>query len=130
MSPRSSMRQLGSREREIMEVVYRRKEASVQEVLNELEAPPSYSSVRTMLRHLEKKGLLKHRQDGTRYLYRPVESIAKTRRAALKDVLENFFRGSPADAMAAIIDLESKRLSEDDLKRLETMIREARKRGE
>ena len=73
---------LGARERQIMDAIYRLGEASVADVLAALADPPTYSAVRTMIRLLEKKGILRHRQDGTKYVYQPTQSreLAKRNR--------------------------------------------------
>jgi len=120
---------LGRRESQIMDVIYRLGEASVGDVLEHLPDPPSYSSVRTMIRLLESKGLLKHRRDGTKYVYRPTQSRETASRFALRHLMKTFFSGSATDAVAAILDDTSKSLTEEDLHRLETLIEKARKEG-
>lgn len=120
---------LGARERQIMDTIYRLGEASVAEILAQLPDPPSYSSVRTMVRLLEAKGLLKHRQDGTRYVYRPAHSREAAKRQALKHLMQTFFGGSATDAVAAILHPSVARLTDDDITRLEQLIHEARQEG-
>jgi predicted transcriptional regulator len=120
---------LGARERQIMEVIYQLDEASVGDVLERLADPPSYSAVRTMIRVLEKKGLLRHRQVGTKYVYRPKTSHESASRTALRHVLQTFFKGSATDAVAAILDDSASRLTPNDLERLEHLIDQARKEG-
>ena len=120
---------LGARERQIMEVIYQLEEASVGDVLERLADPPSYSAVRTMIRVLEKKGLLRHRQVGTKYVYRPKTSRESASRSALRHVLQTFFGGSATDAVAAILDDSASRLTPNDLERLERLIEQARKEG-
>jgi predicted transcriptional regulator len=127
MGKKKSERDLGRRERQIMDVIYRLEEASVAEVLEQMPDPPSYSSVRTMIRILEGKGFLKHRRDGNRYLYRPTRSKDTASRSALKHLISTFFSGSASDAVAAILDDNAEKLSEDDLNRLEELIDDARK---
>ncbi|MDG3005229.1 BlaI/MecI/CopY family transcriptional regulator [Paludisphaera mucosa] len=117
---------LGARERQIMDAVYRLGEASVAEVLAALADPPSYSSVRTMIRSLEAKGLLKHRQEGIRYVYRPAHSRETAKASALKNLMQTFFAGSAAATVEAILDPSVAKLSDDDLDRLERLIRQAR----
>lgn len=128
-SSRTRLQELGRRERQIMEIIYRLGEGSVGDVLEKLPDPPSYSSVRTMIRLLESKGLLKHRSEGNKYFYRPTQDRKNASRIALRHVMTTFFGGSPADAVAAILDDRSTELSEADLRRLETMIDQARKEG-
>ena len=120
---------LGARERQILESIYQLGEGSVAAVREKLADPPSYSAVRTMIRLLEKKGLLRHRRMGTKYLYRPVHSHELASRSALSHVMETFFGGSAADAVAAILDVSAPRLTDDNLKRLEQLIDQARREG-
>ena len=119
----------GARERQIMDAVYRLGEASVADVLAGLADPPTYSAVRTMIRGLERKGLLQHRQDGTKYVYRPVRSRDAARRSALKHLLQTFFADSATDAVAAILHSSAARLSDAEIDRLEQLIDEARQKG-
>jgi BlaI family transcriptional regulator, penicillinase repressor len=119
--------ELGRRERQIMDAVYRRGRATVAEVRAGLEDPPTYSAVRGMLRFLEDKGLLRHEQDGVRYVYIPTVTPAKARRSALRHLVRTFFGGSAQQAMAAL--LEDTRLSDEELDRLERLVERARKEG-
>ena len=128
MKPESHTR-LGSRERQIMEVVYRLGRATVAEVLAQLEDPPSYSAVRAMLRILEDKGHLKHSQDGPRYLYMPVVSGERARRSILQDVVRRLFDNSTEKAVAALLESSSDRMSDAELERLRRMIDSARQQG-
>ncbi|MFC1757492.1 BlaI/MecI/CopY family transcriptional regulator [Planctomycetota bacterium] len=118
---------LGKRERQIVEAVYRLGEASVSEVLEELPDPPSYSSVRAMLGLLVEKQQLKFRQDGKRYLYRPAVSKEKVRRSVLRNLLSTFFAGEPIDAMAALLDVSANDLTDDQLKQMKQLIDKARR---
>jgi predicted transcriptional regulator len=118
---------LGRRERQIMDVVYRLGESSVSDVLAQLPDPPSYSAVRTMMRHLESKGFLKHRRDGNRYLYSAIEPRSRASRSALRHLVQTFFRGSATDIVAAILEDSSDTISPDDFERMARMIDEARK---
>jgi len=120
---------LGSRERQIMEVVYRLGRATVAEVLAQLEDPPSYSAVRAMLRILEDKGHLKHTQDGPRYLYLPVVSGERARRSILQDVVKRLFDNSTEKAVAALLESSSDRMSDAELERLRRLIDSARRQG-
>lgn len=119
-----ALTQLGARERQIMDAVFSMGEASVGEVQQNLPNAPSYSSVRTMLRLLESKGLLRHREEGNKYVYRTTESKDSTSRKAIKHLVKTFFQGSPSDAVAAM--LSSQRISADDLDRIESLIHDAR----
>jgi BlaI family penicillinase repressor len=115
---------LSRRERQIMDVIHAKGEATAADVNSALPNAPSYSAVRALLRILEEKGFLKHREDGPRYVYAPTESPDLARRSALKRVVETFFEGSLANAVAALVDDE--KVSPDELKRIETVIRKAR----
>tara|TARA_R110002096_G_scaffold147361_2_gene307169 strand:+ start:917 stop:1261 length:345 start_codon:yes stop_codon:yes gene_type:complete len=112
-----------------MDIVYRRSSATAAEIRAELADPPSYSTVRTLLRVLLEKGHLKHKQDGPRYVYSPTLSAEKARRSALKQVLTTFFDGSAEKAMATLIDMSSAKLSQQDLNQLAQLIEHA-KQGE
>ena len=107
-----------------MDIIHARSEATAADVSAAMPDAPSYSAVRALLRILEEKGFLKHREDGPRYVYLPVESREKARRSALQRVVETFFDGSLANAVAALVDDEQ--LSPDDLKRIEDVIKKAR----
>jgi predicted transcriptional regulator len=120
---------LGSRERQIMEVIYRLGRATVAEVLQQLEDPPSYSAVRAMLRILEDKGHLRHEQDGPRYLYMPVVSSERARRSILQDIVKRLFDNSTEKAVAALIESSSARMSDAELERLRRLITAARRQG-
>ena len=121
--------QLGRRERQILEAVYRRGAASVNDVLAELPDPPSYSAVRTFLRILEEKGHLTHTQDGAKYVYRPTKPRTPVAREALYKLIETFFGGHPEQVVNTLLTDEQRRLSDEDLDRLSAMIEEARQRG-
>lgn len=120
---------LGRRERQIMEVVYRRGAATVSEVLEELEAPPSYSAVRTMLGKLEDKGLLRHRVDGPRYVYVPIVPVNEARVSALERVVNALFDGSTVEAMSALLDRSAADLTEEEFDEIERLIRRRRREG-
>jgi len=119
--------ELGRRERQIMEAIYRLGRATVAEVRGELADTPSYSAVRGMMRFLEDKGLLRHVQDGVRYVYLPTVAPSKARKSALDRLVHTFFGGSARDAAAALI--EDAKLEKDDLDRLQDLIAQARKEG-
>jgi BlaI family penicillinase repressor len=115
------------RERQIMDVIYARGEATAADIAESIPDAPSYSAVRALLRILEEKGALAHREDGPRYVFMPTEPHEKASRSALKNVLHTFFEGSLANAVAALVDTKDGQLSADELKRLETIIKQARK---
>jgi predicted transcriptional regulator len=126
VAPKSHTR-LGSRERQIMEVVYALGRATVSDVRERLEDPPSYSAVRAMLGILEGKGHLRHQQDGPRYVYLPVVSGDRARRSILQDVVKRLFGNSTEKAVAALLESSSARMSDAELKRLERLISSARR---
>ena len=129
MGKKRSASELGRRERQILEIVYRLGEASVAEVLDQVSDPPAYDSVRTMLRLLESKGFVSHRQEGTKYVYRPTQSRSTASRTALSHLMKTFFENSVADTMAAAFDLNSDKLTKEELSRLYALISKARKEG-
>jgi BlaI family penicillinase repressor len=128
MSP-SPNADLGRRERQIMDVVYRLGRASVGDVREHLPDPPSYSAVRAMLNILEDKGHLTHEQDGLRYMYKPTAGRAQVRRSALRHVVQTFFDGSPTNAVAALLEMTDGKLSPSDRERLAKMIAQAKEEG-
>jgi predicted transcriptional regulator len=119
---------LGKRERQIMEIVYRRGRATVSEVLGELPDPPSYSSVRAMLRYLEDKNQLRHEEQGPRYVYLPTARKRDVSGSALSHVVRTFFDGSVSTAVAAL--LEAKPLSRAEHERLTRLLAEAPREAE
>ena len=120
---------LGRRERQILEAVYRRGTASVNDVLADLPDPPSYSAVRTFLRILEEKGHLTHTQEGAKYIYQPTKPRPPVAREALYKLMETFFGGRPEQVVNALLTDEERKLSDEDMARLAAMIAEARQRG-
>lgn len=118
---------LSARQRQIMDAVLRSDEgATVAEIRGRLPDPPSESAIRTMLLRLEDAGHLRHEKDGRRNRYYPVGSREKARASALSRLLDTFFRNSPVQAVAAILDRSADELSEEELGELEEMVRDAR----
>jgi predicted transcriptional regulator len=120
---------LGRRERQIIEAIYRLGRPTVSEVLAELPDPPSYSAVRAMLGKLEKKGFVRHQEDGPRYVYFPAVSTDRARRTAMQHLVETFFQGSAESAAAALLGMEDGAIGEDAIARLASKVAEARKEG-
>ncbi len=120
---------LSRRERQIMDIMFRRGRATAAEIHSELPERPSYSAVRAHLRTLEEKGHVRHQAEDLRYVYLPTLNPARARRGALEHLVDTFFGGSAAHAAAALIDGHSAKLSHEDLERLERLIEDARKRG-
>lgn len=120
---------LSRRERQIIDILYRRGRATAAEVMEELPAETSYSTVRTQLRVLEEKGHVRHDQDGPRYVYSPAVPRGTVRKSALKHLVETFYEGSVEQAVAALLGGEGSRLTEEQLDRIEDLIKKARKEG-
>jgi predicted transcriptional regulator len=121
--------QLSRRERQIMDIIYARGAATAAEVHGDLADPPSRTAVRTLLRILEDKGHLTHRQDGLRFVYQPSRPRGPAGRSALKRVLRTFFDGSLEKAVAAHLADAASELGPDELARLARLIERARKKG-
>jgi BlaI family transcriptional regulator, penicillinase repressor len=120
---------LSRRERQIMDVIYRLGRATAAEVLEGMPDPPSYSAVRAMLRILEEKGHLRHEQEGARYVHLPTQARDSVRETAIQHVVQTFFDGSPAAAMAALLDLSGDGIGDAELERLSRLIEQAREEG-
>jgi predicted transcriptional regulator len=120
---------LSRRERQIMDILYRRGRATAGEVLADLSGDPSYSTVRTQLRVLEDKGHVHHEEVGLRYVYVPAVPRRAARKSALRHLVDTFFDGSSEQAVAALLGGEATSLSDDDLKRIADLVSKARKDG-
>ena len=120
---------LSRRERQIMDLLYERERASVQEVMEGIADPPSYSAVRAMLRTLEEKGRVTHIEDGRAYIYQPTIRKDTARQGALTHLLKTFFDGSTEKAVAALLDLKGPRLSQAELDRVAVLVDQAKKEG-
>lgn len=120
---------LSRRERQIMDILYRRGKVSAAEVREAMPDAPSYSAVRAMLRILEDKGHVKHQAEGLRYVYVPTVGRDKAKKSAVKHLVDTFFADSPAQIVAALLDVSSTRLTSDELDRMSEMIEKARKEG-
>lgn len=120
---------LSRRERQIMDVLYRRGRATAAEIHQDVPDPPSYSAVRAMLRVLEEKKHVRHEEKNLRYVYLPVVPREKARRSAAVHMLETFFDGSAEQAIATLLDVSSRELSNQDFDRLSALIEKARKEG-
>jgi BlaI family penicillinase repressor len=120
---------LSRRERQIMEILYQRGKASASDVREAMQDAPGYSAVRAMLRVLEEKGHVKHESEGLKYVYVPVVNRDRAKRSAVKHLMDTFFRDSPEQVVAALLDVSSRRLTRQELDRMAEMIDEARKEG-
>jgi predicted transcriptional regulator len=126
---RKSPHELSRRERQIMDIIHTRQEASAAEVMEAMADPPSYSAVRALLAVLERKALVKHREEGRKYIYRPTTPSHQIGRGALERVMRTFFDGSVEKALAALLDSRDSDLSPDELDRLRALIDRERKEG-
>jgi predicted transcriptional regulator len=120
---------LSRREREIMDILYQRGKASAADVLAVMTEPPSYSAVRAMLRVLEEKGHVRHENEGLKYVFVPVVNRDKAKKSAVKHLVDTFFRDSPDQIVAALLDVSSKRLTHEELDRMSEMIERAKREG-
>ena len=125
----TSLKNLSRRERQIMEIILDLGAASAQDVRDRMEDPPSYSAVRAMLRILEEKGHVEHRQDGMRYVYAPTASLEDVRRSALSHLMLTLFDGSMEETVATLLSLKDLDVTDDELTRLQKLIEEARREG-
>lgn len=121
--------QLGRRERQIMEIIHKRGRANAAEVLADIPDPPTYTAIRGMLRLLERKGYLRHEQDGPRYVYIPTADHDRVSKSALKHLVKTFFDDSASSAVAAMVGVYEKDLSDADLDALQELIDNARSKG-
>jgi BlaI family transcriptional regulator, penicillinase repressor len=121
---------LSRRERQIMDIVYRRGKATAAQILAEMSDPPSYSAIRALLRILVDKKHLQHRADGPRYVYSPAVPRQKARARALAQVVNTFFEGSALKAASALLGSSQRKLTEVELDELSALIDAARKRGQ
>lgn len=126
---KKALDRLSRRERQIMEVIYAAGQATATDVLDRLPDPPSYSSVRALLRILESKGHVRHVVEGTRYVFQPTLAPDRARRSAMQSMLQTFFEGSPEKAVAALLDVSRSEISGDELDRISRLIDEAREEG-
>ena len=129
MGRKPSSHQLGARERQILDAIFHLGEASVADVRERLPDPPSYSAVRSTLRILEEKGLLKHEFDGKRFVYAPRVARDRARQGAIEHLLSTFFEGSATGAVMALLERPGLDLKAEDFDRLEALIERARKEG-
>ncbi len=120
---------LSRRERQIMDIIYQRSQATAAEVMEHLPDAPSYSAVRALLRVLEEKGHVRHKQDGPRYVFLPTVSRDRAQKSALRQVVGTFFEDSAEQTVAALLDMTAKDMSDAELDRLSEVIEQARKEG-
>jgi BlaI family penicillinase repressor len=123
---------LSRRERQIMDILYRRGRATGVEVMDDLPGNPSYSTVRTQLRVLEKKGHVRHEEHGAKFIYLPAVHRRAARKSALRHLVETFFDGSVENVVGALLGGEGARVTEEELARIAEQVAKARtgKQGE
>jgi len=120
---------LSRRESQVMDILHRRSGATVAEIMADLPDPPTYSAVRSVLRILGEKELIKHREDGPRYIYYPAQSTETAREDVLAHVVRTYFGDSPEQAMTALLRMSDADMSDADVKRLRAIIGRARQSG-
>jgi len=117
---------LSRRERQIMDVLYQKGRATAAEVMELLPDPPSYSSVRALLRILEEKRHVRHEMDGSKYVFIPSVHRDKAKHSAIRHLVQTFFEGSPVQAVAALLDLSSGGLFDEEVERMTRLIEKSR----
>ena len=131
MTPKSGSDPAGltRRERQIMDILYRRGRATATEVMDELPGNPHYSTVRTQLRVLEEKGHVTHEEQGLKYVYVPATPRRAARKSALRHLVDTFFDGSAEQVVAAVLGGEGAKLSDEELDRIAELVDRAKKEG-
>jgi BlaI family penicillinase repressor len=127
MPPSDPLQALGPRERQIMNILFRRGRATATDVQDDLGEPVSNSAVRGMLRLLGEKGLVNYEQDGPRYVYSPVIRPDAARRSALEHLVDTFFESSNSSAIATLLDMSREPLSDGEYERLSELLEQAHK---
>jgi len=127
--PKKPTPTLSRRERQMMDILYRRGRATASEIHGDLPDRPSYSAVRAKLRVLEEKGHVRHEEQALRYVYLPVVPRDKAKQSALRQLLETFFDNSAEQALTALLNLKAGGLSRDNLDRLSDLIEKAKQEG-
>jgi BlaI family penicillinase repressor len=120
---------LSRRERQVMDILYKRGEATVAEIMGDLPDPPTYSAVRSVLRILGEKRLIRFKEDGPRYVYFPAQSTEVAREDVLAHVVETYFAGSPEQAVTALLRMSDVAVADSEIERLRSAIRRARQSG-
>lgn len=129
MTDKTESGDLSRRERQVMDILYRRAEATVAEIMTELPDPPTYSAVRSVLRILGEKGLIRYKEDGPRYVYFPARDTEEARDDVLAHVVRTYFAGSPEQAVTALLRMSDVDMKDAEIERLRETIRRARQSG-
>jgi len=120
---------LSRRERQVMDILHRRGEATVAEIMGDLPDPPTYSAVRSVLRILGEKEMIHFKEDGPRYVYYPATATETAREDVLAHVVQTYFAGSPEQAVTALLRMSDVDVSDNEVERLRNAIRQARQHG-
>ena len=120
---------LSRRERQVMDILHRRAEATVAEIMDELPDPPTYSAVRSVLRILGEKDLIRYKEDGPRYIYYPTQNTEAARDDVLAHVVRTYFAGSPEQAVTALLRMSDVDMKDAEIARLRETIRRAKQSG-
>lgn len=129
MTKKSPTDDLSRRERQVMEILHRRGESTVAEIMEELPDPPTYSAVRSILRILSEKQLIQYKEDGPRYVYFPAAPTEEARDEVLEHVVRTYFGGSAEQAVTALLRISDADIGESEVQRLRDKIRRARLSG-
>lgn len=129
MTDKAESSALSRRERQVMDILHRRAEATVAEIMAELPDPPTYSAVRSILRILGEKKLIQYKEDGPRYVYYPAQDTEEARDDVLAHVVRTYFAGSPEQAVTALLRMSDVDMKDDEVERLRETIRRARQSG-
>ena len=129
MTKKSPTDDLSRRERQVMEILHRRGESTVAEIMSELPDPPTYSAVRSILRILSEKQLIQYKEDGPRYVYFPAAPTEEARDEVLEHVVRTYFGGSAEQAVTALLRISDADISDSEVERLREKIRTTRQSG-
>ena len=129
MTDKTETNALSRRERQVMDILHRRAEATVAEIMAELPDPPTYSAVRSVLRILGEKNLIRYKEDGPRYIYFPAQDSEEARDDVLAHVVRTYFAGSPEQAVTALLRMSDVDMKDDEIVRLRETIKRARQSG-
>lgn len=120
---------LSRRERQVMDILHRRRGATVTGIMEDLPDPPTYSAVRSVLRILGEKGFIRHKEEGPRYVYYPARPTERVSEDMLAHVVRTYFAGSPERAVTALLRMSDVDIEDAEIKRLRETIRRAGQSG-
>ncbi len=129
MTRQDTTNELSRRERQVMNIIYQLDEATAPEIREQMTDPPSDAAVRFTLRTLAEKGHVGYRRVGQRYVYRPTVARGKAQKSALQHLVQTFFEGSTEHAVTTLLEMQSSRLSPEELERMAAIIEEMRSEG-